>query len=159
MHCHYFQPDVYFRAKLATVSALNWFASLYIIGCMTILCVIYHAIHLIMIWWYIQRCHVQRYALLAKKNDIYRSLFVLTRSHSVLFCLLYLYSLSQAFQPSKQSAGRKTPFFYHVTQQIIVTWWFNSWMIIYLYFIDFISIFRRWIKTCTFWYIYFDQIT
>lgn len=49
LHCHYFQPNVYFRAKLATVSALNWFASLYIIGCMTILCVIYHAIHLIMI--------------------------------------------------------------------------------------------------------------
>lgn len=58
---------------------------------------------------------------LPKKNYIYRSLFVLTRSHSVLFCLLYLYSLSQAFQPSKQSAGRKTPFFYHVTQQFIVT--------------------------------------
>lgn len=132
MHCHYFQPDVYFRAKFATVSALNWFASLYIIGCTTILCVIkkliYHAIHLIMI--HVQRCHVQRYALLAKKNYIYRSLFVLTRSHSVLFCLLYLYSLSQAFQPSKQSAGRKTPFFYHVTQQFKVTWWFNSWMII-----------------------------
>lgn len=128
LHCYYFQPNVYFCAKLATVSALNWFASLYIIGCMTILCVIYHAIHLIMI--HVQRCHVQRYALLAKKNYIYRSLFVLTRSHSVLFCLLYLYSLSQAFQPSKQSAGRKTPFFYHVTQQFKVTWWFNSWMII-----------------------------
>lgn len=49
LHCHYFQPNVYFRAKLATVSALNWFALLYIIGCMTILCVIYHGIHLIMI--------------------------------------------------------------------------------------------------------------
>lgn len=50
LYCHYFLPNVYFRAKLATVSALNWFASLYIIGCMTILCVIiYHAIHLIMI--------------------------------------------------------------------------------------------------------------
>lgn len=128
MHCHYFQPDVYFRAKLATVSALNWFASLYIIGCMTILCVIYHAIHLIMIHTTMS-CTTVCFTC-QKKKDIYRSLFVLTRSHSVLFCLLYLYSLSQAFQPSKQSAGRKTPFFYHVTQQFIVTWWFNSWMII-----------------------------
>lgn len=129
MHCHYFQPDVYFRAKLATVSALNWFASLYIIGWINFMrylpCNTFN--HDLMIHTTMSCTTV---CFTCQKNDIYRSLFVLTRSHSVLFCLLYLYSLSQAFQPSKQSAGRKTPFFYHVTQQFIVTWWFNSWMII-----------------------------
>lgn len=104
LHCHYFQPNVYFSAKLATVSALNWFASLYIIGCMTILCVIYHAIHLIMI--HVQRCHVQRYALLAKKK-LHISITFCTYTQSFCAFLLIVFILPVTSIPTIKTICRQ----------------------------------------------------
>lgn len=104
LHCHYFQPNVYFCAKLATVSALNWFASLYIIGCMTILCVIYHAIHLIMI--HVQRCHVQRYALLAKKK-LHISITFCTYTQSFCAFLLIVFILPVTSIPTIKTICRQ----------------------------------------------------